>query len=185
MTPQGTVIPDARRERIVREAYVTAARTFPEVEDFSVHCLVLAGAVIATASKHGLRLVLQAGSAYWPRVTDETDDGVEANRFGYEWTPNEHASRLRRAMGLMPEIHVWAADPRPGVLEIVDLTAGAFPEQCAQLTGETWKAPRPPKWFWGTAKDLPPLASYVPTLDATQFAARMLAQALTERKHVK
>lgn len=165
------------QEVIVRDARKLARVMFRDVSDFTGHCLLMAGATILAAQKHGLRLCLQAGTAYWPRVTAETDDGVEPNRFGYEWEPGSPATKLRLAMGLLPEMHVWAGDPERQ--EVVDLTTGSWPKQCVLLTGLTWKAPAPPAYFWGPAASLPAIASYVPDELATLMAARLLQDALT------
>lgn len=165
------------KETIVREAKALALKRFPEIEGATQgHCLIFNAALCAVANKRGVRLVLQAGTAFWPRVTPETDDGEEANRFGYEWSPDAPFSRARLAAGLLPEIHVWAGDPE--TQEIADLTTGFFPQQCYDMLRVGWKAPRPPEWFWGTAHDLPDLASYVPNLEATLFAADVLRRAL-------
>lgn len=169
-------ITEALKSEIAECAYAMATRRFPDVQDFSGHCLILAGSAIACAHKRGVRLVLQAGSAYWPRVTQETDDGTEANRFGYEWEPHTPHSQRMLALGAMPEIHVWCAHVE--TQSIVDLTSGMFPAQAMRLLRSPWKAPNPPRWFWGTGKELPDGASYSPTLDATRFAAMKLCEAL-------
>lgn len=163
------------KEQIMRLARHIAATRFPEIEDFSTHCLIMAGCVITAAKVHSVRLVLQAGSAYWPRTTPETDDGVEPNRFGYEFEWNE-TSQARLSSGVLPEMHVWAADPVK--MEIVDMTAGDFPAQCKRLIGLGWKAPPPPPCFWGEAHELPDIASYIPDRKATYVAAALLTQAL-------
>lgn len=138
-------------------------------------CLAAAVAVIIVAGKYGRRLALQAGSAYWTRMTPEQDDGVSPTHFGYEWEDTPETRACIRA-GMLPEIHVWAGDPARQ--EIVDPTSGEFPAQCRVLLGEDWLAPRPPDALWVPVAQIPPNAIYTPSREATQvaavFAQRML-----------
>ena len=167
------------RKRIVREARQLVTRHF-DVEGQTNTCLYLAAAACMVAQKHGLRLILQAGSARWPRVTDQTDDGVEPNVFEYVWESDHPASRAARAAGLMPEMHVWAADPAAN--EVVDLTTGFWPAQCREILGVDWKAPNPPPYFWGPVDRLPTLACYEPNLEATMLADAFVRRELRRRE---
>jgi hypothetical protein len=139
-------------------------------------CAPVAMCTSMVAHRFGIVLALQAGSAYWPRVTPETDDGVEANRFGYEWEPHSPVTLERLRQGAFPELHVWLYSPATG--EIVDPTSGAFPEQCQKLTQQAWKAPAPPDFFWDKPETLPDLASYRADKTATLLVMRMLMSTL-------
>lgn len=136
-------------------------------------CFYLADAVVRAAREHGHRLIIQAGTAYWPRVTDETDDGEEPNQFGYCWESTfEDGLAYVAKHGTLPEMHVWAADP--AAQEIVDLSIGQLPSLCEALAGLPWKAPEPPRWVWQPFGDFPDLTSYVPTMEATALALFIL-----------
>jgi len=155
---------------IVKQARKLANKTFGKVASGPGACLYLSWAVCTVAREHGIRLLMLAGSAYWPHVTPETDDGVESNRFGYEFDLETAAPYL--AANLMPELHVWAGDPLTG--EIVDLSTGAWPNQCRELLGVGWKAPNPPAFFWAPPSSLPNLAEYRATKEAGAVALELL-----------
>lgn len=135
-------------------------------------CLYLASAVVYEASKVGLRLVLQAGSAHWRRITSELDDGVVATHFGYTWDPESDASKASMASGHLPEMHCWAADPRR--MEIIDLTVGLLPQACEGLGNMPWLAAQPPAHLWRHVERLP--GGWVYRVDpvATKFAVECL-----------
>lgn len=159
---------------IVAKARKLVAEKFPTIKGSTGACLYLTAGVIAVAQGYGIKLLLQAGSCYWPRVTPKTDDGIESNVFGYEYDAIAAAPFV--AADLMPEMHVWAGDPLTN--EIVDLTSGSFPAQCRKLLGVGWKAPRPPAYFWDTFENLPKLARYAPDRDASLTAAEFLRRSL-------
>lgn len=168
------------KAQIVERAHAIAKATFPNVRDYTAHCLTLNGAIIAAAAEVGVRLVLQAGSAYWPCLDDAHDDGTSPNQFGYEW--NDQGRAIARMLGLglmpsrMPEIHVWAGNP--DTQELVDISTGAWPEQAKRLIGTEWRAPMPPKFYWGHVSKLPRFVNYTADREATMFAARMLTIAI-------
>ncbi len=152
---------------IVAKARKLVAKKFPTVKGSTGACLYLTAGVISVAQEHGIKLLLQAGSCYWPRVTAKTDDGVEPNVFGYQY--NVIAAAPYVVANLMPEMHVWAGDLQTG--EIVDLASGFFPAQCRKLLGVGWKAPTPPAFFWDIPSKLPKLANYTPDRNASLTAA--------------
>lgn len=140
------------RPAVVAEARELVAARWPGL-DPDAACLYVAWSIVSVARvRFDHRLTIMAGSAHWPRLTPETDDGRSPHRFGYDWTLSAR-SRQRVADGEMPEMHVWAFDP--ATREIVDATAGAFPRQCAKLIGFDWQAPLPPECFWDRADALP------------------------------
>ncbi len=114
---------------IVAKARKLVAAKFPTVKGSTGACLYLTAGVISVAQEHGIKLLLQAGSCYWPRVTD---DGIKSNVFGYQYnviaaapyaacssqvsgallarprkTPEGSgpSSRLREASDIVPEIN--------------------------------------------------------------------------------
>lgn len=125
----------------------------------------------------GARAVLQAGSAGWPRLRPDQDDGKADTHFSYVWSPQEAPSRILLAQGRMPEVHVWAALPRER--EIVDLTAGLWPDQAARF-GYDWPGDRPPRYFWGGAQHLPAGAYYRAEREAIMFVLGALVALVGE-----
>lgn len=169
-----------QKRQIVAEARKLARRTFPCVpDDEAGACLYLAWAVCTVAKAHGLRLLLQAGTACWVRVTDATDNGIEANVFGYEWHADSPQTIALLAANKMPEIHVWAADPVAA--EIIDLTTGRWPAQCRKLLGVDWKAPKPPPFYWGSPRDVPGVGFYKAERSACEVAVDLLGRSLGVR----
>jgi hypothetical protein len=143
-------------------------------------CVWAAAAVIEAAKERGVRLVLQAGSAFWPRVSPEQDDGVSSTHFGYQWERGSRETmqilgRIQKGdLSILPEMHVWAADPKE--MEIVDPTSGQFPAQARRLQGLDWKGPVPPEQFWGGKDELNTLrAVYEVDRDATMLAFALTA----------
>lgn len=174
MTPYGPLslshFTPAQRA-IIEEASVAAAQRIRRLGiSEQGACLLYAGATVTTAAAHGRHLVLQAGTALWPRVRPEQDDGVSSTHFGYEWDPPNVTRHLMA--GNMPEMHVWAGDPL--TQELIDLTTGHFPAQCKALIGAAWPGDLPPAIWWGPAKDLPEGALYEPNRDATLLAHQLL-----------
>lgn len=164
------------KRHLVGEARRLVRKKFPHVPADAA-CLYLHWALCSLAQGAGLRFLLQAGTAYWPRVTPETDDGVSSNVFGYEWEGIE-APRVQLAIAadVLPEMHVWAGDPATG--EIIDLTTGAWPRQCAKLHGQPWLAPKPPDFWWGSPAELPELARYQAHRDACELVIRLITRVM-------
>lgn len=129
-------------------------------------CFYYSAFGIEALREAGLRAVLQAGTASWPRIRPDQDDGVVMTHFSYLWSPNEIQSRLAVAQGAMPEMHVWIALPDTG--ELVDFTTAFWPTQAKLLTGMDWPGDQPPTYFWG--KELPKGVQYKPVRDAVTFA---------------
>ena len=171
---------------MVAEARALLAETFPDMGVNPGACLYAAWAIIHTAAKYDIKLLLYGGSTYWRCMDDARDDGVSAQFFGYGWDsgPNtvvlgRHAlqgltasNAQRLAAGQMPEMHVWAGSD--GGREVVDITTRHWPEQTRTIIGRPWLAPPPPDFFWGAQDDLPEGASYQPHADATRVALAML-----------
>jgi hypothetical protein len=123
--------------------------------------------------RHGLNLAIQAGDCLWRRMSPAQDDGVSATHFGYQWDPMSPASMRAMIEGRMPEMHVWLGDTERQ--EVIDPTAGLFPEQCEKLIGEGWLDRKPPAYIWAPAKKIPDRAIYRPIRDATLVAGKVMA----------
>jgi hypothetical protein len=95
-------------------------------------CAYWAIAFNEAAKRHGIRAILQAGSAQFQFCDD---DGHSATHFSYMFDKIEASKRL--AAGLWPEMHVWSGIPETG--EIVDLTTCYQPQQALELAGLIWQ----------------------------------------------
>jgi hypothetical protein len=131
------------------------------------------------------RTIIQAGSAQWPRVPPEMDDGHSPTHFAYEWDPESQLARLalagvaavvQRADGhvapSLPEMHVWLGCP--DTAEIVDFTTGLWPLTCRAMLGLGWPAPLPPAYFWSLGTHRPAEVNYVPARDAIDCVIALL-----------
>lgn len=154
--------------------------------DPSGACLYAALGVMAAAHVHGRRLVLQAGTAEWPRLRPDQDDGRAdtPTHFGYVWDPDAPLTRAWVAgirpmtddaqAVVLPEVHCWAGDPERQ--ELVDPTSGRFPEQCRRLVGLDWPGDRPLRRTWLPVAEVHRLgAVYVPDERATRLLAALVA----------
>lgn len=150
--PEGGAV--IEKDAIFRETQARATafardRGIPE----EATCLYLSYYGALALGERGLRPLIQAGSADWPRVRPEDDDGRTETHFGYMWSPRELPSILALDAGLMPEMHVWIGLPDSG--EIVDFSTGFFPAQARKLMDYDWPEDlRPPPYYWGGASGL-------------------------------
>ncbi len=163
-------------------------------------CLYWAASAIIAAQRHGIRLVLQAGSAAFQRLPPHLDDGrpETLTHFAYEWTP-PHKDPLRsrvfvrdgreeptpahfttrpdRVTGqpalCLPEMHVWCGEPATQTL--VDLSTFDLTRQCETVLGVPWLDEKPPPFLWCAPREIPTAWHYNPNRDATLLAALILA----------
>ncbi len=135
-------------------------------------CLYWAHYTVELLAALGIRAVIQSGSASWPRLRPDQDDGVAPTHHSYVWEPHSAVTRARIAANTMPEIHVWAAIPERG--ELIDMTTRYWPEQCRLIQGLDWPNNQPPNYFWGTADELPVGVVYVPDMKAIALALHLL-----------
>ncbi len=129
------------------------------------------------------QVVIQAGSASWPRIPMEHDDGKIMTHLSYQFEFDSASTTqfLGKLLGVsenseedtpysLPEIHIWLALPESK--ELVDFTIGTWPLACEGILGEPWLAPPPPEYFWGSV--LPPFVRYVPNWRATVLMFELL-----------
>lgn len=135
-------------------------------------CVYHATATVFTLQKHGVRAVFQAGTAMWPRIKPEEDDGVSSTHFSYVWEPDSATTALRLQNNLLPEMHAWAAIP--DTQEIVDVTTKYLPRQCEERACLAWTAPQPPDFLWASADEWPDNVVYRPCILAIQCALNLL-----------
>jgi hypothetical protein len=125
------------------------------------------------------RTIIQAGSAQWPRLAPELDDGMCDTHFAYMWSAENLASQLfltqegKVALSL-PEMHVWLASPDTG--ELIDFTTGWWPDACLSLLGEPWLAAKPPEYLWDFGTRLPEGVRYVACPKAIALVLALLKQ---------
>ena len=134
-------------------------------------CIYYANTVANLLHRHGLHVVIQAGSLQWPRIRRAEDDGVTNSHFAYMWSPHTTASLRSMSIGNLPEMHVWV-----GLIEsqeLVDFSTRHFKE-AAQKLGMTWTADSPPPYVWCPANQLPDWVRYTPNREATLFACHIL-----------
>lgn len=134
-------------------------------------CPVWALAVIHQLNLVSEYAIIQAGSAFWPRMLH--DDSTSPLYFGYQWEPNSLITLMRIVDGIFPEMHVWVALPKRN--EIIDVTTCYLTAQCKELTGLSWDAPEPPNYLWTDVDLLPPGVRYTPSLSAIKTALNFLA----------
>lgn len=153
-------------------------RTIPivvrdQTEDTPGQCLYFAHAVATVLHLLGLRPVIQAGSMQWPRMRREEDDGVTNTHFAYMWQPDHPESIMARAVGALPEIHVWVGLVE--TQELIDFSTRHF-RRHAEACGVKWTAEDPPAFLWAPAASLPDWVLYTPDRDATLYAASVLGK---------
>lgn len=159
---------------LVRESRLLVRKLFPEVlPEFA--CLPHACALQVLLAKAGQCTMLQAGTAQWPYLRLEDDDGVRPTHFSYFWEgPESPVNRERLKRNLLPEIHCWLAHQEPDT--VIDSTTGTWPAR-ARVGGFQWTARLPPDYLWATERELRDLSlsygyevTYAPSLDACKIA---------------
>jgi len=162
-----------QKKTLVAQAKKLVAKRFPMIP-VEASCLYSAWAVCQLAPKFGARIILQAGTAYWPRVSIAQDDGVIDTHFGYEWG-SELTQYVQSTNGIVArrEMHAWAACP--ATREVIDITAGHWPQQCRNLLGLDWPGPKPPAYLWCHGEQLPERVFYRADREACELAVELLA----------
>jgi hypothetical protein len=125
-------------------------------------------AVIKACVEQNEKVLMQAGSCQWPRITREQDDGVMATHFGYVWQPNHPATELAIAEHRIPEMHCWVVLPERR--ELIDMSSSSFPEQCMKLIGKDWPGIKPPDYLWCSFDNLPKDVIYRADREAIDLA---------------
>ena len=163
-----------QKKTVVAEARKLLARRFKGVPA-EASCLYSAWALCAAAKEHNLHLIVQAGTAYWPRVTRAQDDGKESTHFGYQWG-SELTQYIQTQTGTkaMREMHVWVVDPI--TKDIIDITTTHWPLQCRRLIGVEWRGTKPPSYLWCRFDKLPDGVVYEAEREACELAMKLLVE---------
>lgn len=164
--------PKLHPKELVEEARAEVLRLIPEAEGEVGTCLVESFSLVKLLWKRGYKnAVIQAGDMSWLRLAE--DDGVSPTHFSYWWddSPSNDLHWHMRKLGLMPEIHVWAAllPTCGGPAVLIDPSTRNFPKFC-ERAGEVWTAPHPPDFLWTPTTSLPKACLYQPKEPAIRFA---------------
>jgi hypothetical protein len=174
------VTPTQVQEEVVELAERLLAEVWPDAAAHPGSCLYRAAALTFSATAFGLRAQIQAGSAGW---IWRSLPGGASDAFSYQWDPGSKitaaaiaAQRLGVAIPRLPEMHCWTAVGGNGTpFEVVDFSAGRFPEQLRAIRGDSWQAKRPPACMWAPLESVPDgCAGYVPNPVATGLALYIL-----------
>tara|TARA_R100001594_G_scaffold36976_2_gene66861 strand:+ start:1490 stop:2017 length:528 start_codon:yes stop_codon:yes gene_type:complete len=134
-------------------------------------CLFWAKATCIVLEGRGLRAIVQAGSAGWPRIDEADDDGEVNTHFSYVWEPDSPSSIAAVKAYRMPEMHVWAA--MPDTQTIIDVTSGFQPGQCLTTLGMDWPGTKPPEYIWSTPEGMYGKCFYKADITAIGLAFEM------------
>jgi hypothetical protein len=153
------------------KAILKIERAIAQLPDRPGQCLHYTHQTAKILTECGYKAVIQAGSLQWPRLRPEEDDGQVMTHFAYMWDFDSPESKLARACGQLPEMHIWV-----GLLdsqEIVDFSVRHLP--MAALERELfWTAPVPPRALW--TRELPAGVVYTPCAEASVYAGALLKQ---------
>lgn len=148
--------PERTRVAVAAHAQEILDRLWPESVPGG-NCINAAAAVCLAAHKAGLRVLPQGGSASWPRLREDEDDGAAPTHFSYVYEARGDFRKLTAEVverGMVPEIHAWVvvlADDGP---EVVDITVPHWPVRCGEVLGLPWSAPQPPRFLWANEDEV-------------------------------
>jgi hypothetical protein len=152
----------------VEQEIITWNKAF-QCDSLSKQCLMWAYFTVKELHKWNIKEAqLQAGTAYWPIIPAELDDGVSANQYGYKFEWN-HKSFGDVSTGQLPEMHCWVAIPEP--ITFIDLTSRFFKQRCLEH-GFKWLMPDPPEFLW--CEELPDCVTYQADMQAIEIAYSLL-----------
>jgi hypothetical protein len=144
-------------------------------------CLYYACGTLIALNRAGYslnKLRLMAGTAMFPRIRRDQDDGKMNTHFSYMFDATGPTGLCR--LPAMPEMHVWVATTRD--YDFIDLTTKFLPVQCVKRTGERWIGNPPPDFLWCKWEHLPvdyPDYVYSPDRDAIKVAQMLAKNVLT------
>lgn len=160
--------PQRTKDRVIALAETIMTKGFIADNNPRV-CIYWACAVGTALVQEGIRGVIQAGSASWPFIDMQDDDGVSATNYSYVWgMTNDLSFEQHGSKFLMPELHAWVGIPE--TQEIIDPTT-RFLKRNVKASGFEWKRKQdPPQYFW--SNKLPEHTIY----EACPFATRYVLQ---------
>lgn len=170
------------RQKDVEAIRRLAIRLAPAEYDPHLSCIYHAAATMFYMRRvHGNgNVFLQAGSASWPRLRDDQDDGkpTTPNQFSYVFSLESPGTAIQLAKGFLPEMHAWCYDQTTGCF--IDTTVEYQPEACKKMTGMDWPGDPPPPFIWHTVKDMPNRIIYQAHRAAVLIAERGIQQTMNQ-----
>lgn len=143
-------------------------------------CLHSSLATLAILHLHGVKAILQAGTAYWRRAPDKLPGPTF---FGYKFEAhNSFMAELFRMLESLPEIHVWVGIVETN--EMIDIETCHFPDVCLELIKEDWPAKKPPDYLWTTCDKLPRNCYYVPYKQAIELLGPYIEDLVMQDREV-
>lgn len=165
------------REMLVRRIERATKKRVNSKQRINRSCLWYAHETIRELDRQGVRAVLQAGSASWLIVPEEHDDGISPTHYSYECEITPRSLMEMITIGVLPEMHVWAAIPNTN--EVIDLTTRYLPELSASA-GLKCQIDYPP-YVWENVRVLSDMGMYYkPTMAATQLAMHLIMERLEQ-----
>lgn len=140
------------------------------------YCVWWAFHLVSMLKEMDIPAQIQAGTAYWPRLRPEQDDGNSntPTQFGYLFTPSRENMAQVVCSGTMPEMHAWVgirgANGFPNT--VIDPTTFWWPMACLKSTGMDWPGDYPPAYFWSDR--LPRGVTYSPSREAIKLCYQIL-----------
>lgn len=172
--------PQATKERVIALAETIMTKGFVSENNPRV-CIYWACAVGVALLENKIRGVVQAGSASWPFIEMENDDGISATNYSYVWDKNAgtcvvNVMTILHTV-LMPELHAWVGIPE--TQEVIDPTT-RFLKNNVKAAGFEWKRKQdPPQYFWD--HKLPANTIYEVCPVATRYVLNLIKQIDSER----
>lgn len=137
-------------------------------------CIFWSLCTMKVLHQHGIKSLIQAGSASWRRLREDQDDGKETTCTHFSYIFEADKAIMKMVQGELPEMHIWVG-VKPNT--IIDMTTKYFPLQCQKLIGQDWPGDKPPDYLW--ANKLPPDAVYEADPTACQMAVHFAHNLLT------
>lgn len=140
-----------KQRKLVEDARTLYMRLWPEVGRGGACVFHAVALQLLGLKRHKLELMLQAGSAWWPRLDEETRGGDPRVMFGYQF---EEGATLKtwvrgQLVDVLPEVHTWLGiRHQDGSGTLVDPTTGTWPEASLELHGIDWPGRKPPPFLW-------------------------------------
>lgn len=150
----------------------------PHVKDLVGGCIYLSAATIFYMARvYGNRSIyLQAGSASFPRIRPEQDDGVMPTHFSYVFDLKYEKTIQMLLAGNLPEMHAWCYDARSKCF--IDLSVGFQQEACKRMTGMDWPGDPLPDFVWHKVEEMPKGIYYRPDVSAVLIAEKGVKQTM-------
>jgi hypothetical protein len=104
-------------------------------------CILWASSVLMAAYTSQVKAEVIGGSLHWPASNGVDEEGNPyTDYYSYQWEPDHPISIQARAMGLLPEVHVWIEIEG----HVIDLSVKGLKKRFEELgAGRVWDLPDP------------------------------------------